>query len=87
MKECNNQPNDDLGGGWDVGEAMRQGEMCRGGRLPIIWGGQIERCKNKIERAMGPRFLMASSGWGETTTNRDSAQSTEYSLVKRITRR
>ena len=87
MKERNNQPNDDLGGGWDIGEAMRQGGTCRGGRLPIIWGGRIERRKNKIERATGPRFSMASSGWGETTTNRDSAQSTEYSLVKRITRR
>ena len=53
MKERNNQPNDDLGGGWDVGEAMRQGGTCRGGRLPIIWGGRIERRKNKNRESDG----------------------------------
>ena len=37
-----------------VGEAMRQGGTCRGGRLPIIWGGRIERRKNKNDRAKGP---------------------------------
>ncbi len=54
MKECNNQPNDDFGGWWDVGEAMQQGGTCRGGRLPIIWGGQIERRKNKKEGVTEP---------------------------------
>ncbi len=83
MKERNNQPNDDVGGGWDVEEATRLGGTCGGGRLPVIWGGRIERRKNKNrERVTGPRFLIASSGWGDTTTNRESAQSMEYSLVK-----
>ncbi len=83
MKERNNQLNDDVGGVWDVGEATRLGGTCGGGRLPVIWGEQIEQRKNKNrERVMGPRFLIASSGWVDTTVNQESAQSTEYSLVK-----
>jgi hypothetical protein len=54
---------------------------CRGGRFPIIWGGRIERRKKKIREIDG---ALASSGWGDTTTNRESAQPAEYSLVKRI---
>jgi hypothetical protein len=49
---------------WDVGEAMRQGGTCRGGRLPIIWVVELSNLKIKIERATGPWFFMASSGWG-----------------------
>ncbi len=53
MKEHNNQPKDDFGGGWDFGEEMRQGGTCRGGRLPIIWGGPMERRKNKNRESDG----------------------------------
>ena len=47
MKERNNQPNNDFGGGCDGGEAARPGETCGGGRLLAIWGGRIEQPKNK----------------------------------------
>ncbi len=53
MKERNNQPNNDFGGGWDVREAMQPGGTCRGGHLPIIGGGRIERCKNKNRESDG----------------------------------
>jgi hypothetical protein len=77
MEVRNNQPNNYVGGGWDFGEVTQSGGTCGGGHLAIIWGGQIERRKNKKKRAKGPWFSMASSGWGETTTNQESAQSTE----------
>ena len=32
---------------------MRPGGTCRGGRLPIIWGGRIERRKNKNRESDG----------------------------------
>ena len=36
----NNQPNDGFGGGGGIGEAMRTGGTCVGGRLPIVSGGE-----------------------------------------------
>jgi DNA-binding protein len=51
---------------------------------PSFGGVELSDVKIKTERATGPRFSMASSGWGDTTTNRESEQSTEYSLVKGI---
>jgi hypothetical protein len=53
MKERNNQPNDDVGVGWDVGEVTRPGGTCGGGRLLVIWGGQIKRRKNKNRESDG----------------------------------
>ena len=51
---------------------------------PSFGGVELSDVKIKTERATGPRFSMASSGWGDTTTNQESEQSTEYSLVKGI---
>ena len=36
----NNQPNDGFDGGGGIGEAIRMGETCGGGRLPIESGGK-----------------------------------------------
>ena len=36
---CNNQPNDGVGGGGGVGEAMLTGGTRGGGRVPIVSGG------------------------------------------------
>ena len=62
MKERNNQPNDDFGRGWDVREAMQLGGTCRGGRFPIIWGGRIERRKNK-NRESGGALIFDGFQW------------------------
>ncbi len=71
MKERNNQPNDDFGGGWDVGEAMRQGGTCRGGHLPIIWGGQIEqRKKEREQQSLDFRWLPVDGGKQQPTESR-----------------
>jgi hypothetical protein len=52
MEICNNQPNDGVGGGGGVGEAMRTGGTRGGGRVK-------ERQIKKIERATGPRNSIA----------------------------
>ena len=62
MKERNNQPNDDVGGGWDGGEATRLGGTCGGGCLPVIWGGRIERSKNK-NRESGGALIFDGFQW------------------------
>jgi hypothetical protein len=66
---------------------MRQGGTCRGGRLPIIWGGQIEQLENKNRESDGALIFDGFQWMGDTTTNRESAQSTEYSLLNGITGR
>jgi hypothetical protein len=37
----NNQPNDEVSGGGDVGEEMRLGGTCGGGRLFVVLGGEL----------------------------------------------
>ena len=47
-------------------------------------GVELSDVKIKTERAMGHRLSMASSGWGDTTTNRESAQSPGDSVGKGV---
>ena len=82
MEICNNQPNDGVGGGGSIGEAMRTGGTCVGGRLPIVSGGEWTK-KKKIERAMGPRIAMAPAAWRDATTNQKSTASLEYICGRR----
>ncbi len=70
---CNNQPNDGVGGGGGVGEAMQTGGTRGGGPSLVVLSDEWSDEKNKIERRMGPWILMAFAGWEHTTTNRMSA--------------
>ncbi len=36
-----------------IGEETRPGGTCGGGRLPVVWGGQTERRKNKNSQSDG----------------------------------
>ena len=83
MGRRNNQPNDGVGSGMGVGEAMQMGGMRGGGLLLIASGGEWSDEKIKIERAMGPRILMPPAGWEDATTNRKVALSLENTWERR----
>ena len=69
MGQRNNQPNNDVGGGMGVGEAIQTGRTRGGGRLLIALGGEWSDDKIKIELEMGPQISMTFAGWEDTTTN------------------
>ncbi len=53
MGQCNNQPNDGVGGGMDVREAIKMGGTCGGGRLLIALSGEWSDKKNKNREGDG----------------------------------
>ena len=60
LEICNNQPNDGVGGGEGVGEAMRMGGTRWGGYMCTHrFGRQLERQIKNLERAKGPCDSMA----------------------------
>ncbi len=82
MSRCNNQPNNNVGGGMDFGEAFIMGKT-RGGRwLLIAFFGEWSDKKIKIERVMGPRISMAFSGWEDTTTSQKAALTLGYNMER-----
>ncbi len=59
MGQRNNQPNDSVGGGMGVGEAMQMGGTCSTDVYSLLWVTNEDMKKIKIEMAIGPRILMA----------------------------
>ena len=59
---CNNQPNDGVGGGEGVGEAMRTGGTRGGGCLPIVLGGELRDEKNDNREGDGALNFDGSCG-------------------------
>ncbi len=53
MGQNDNQLNDGVGGGMDVGEAIIMGGTCGGGRLLIALGGEWSDKKNKNREGNG----------------------------------
>ena len=72
MGRRNNQPNDGVGSGMGIGEAMKMGGT-RGGRLLLIaLGGKWSDEKNKNR-----------AGWEYTTTNQKAAVTLQYNMERR----